>query len=495
MSCKKFCLRLFTGLIASSLLGCAGKCYFSQDVAANHRELVTTCKRNAILDPIGRLKTATEYKTIQCNSVITVSLKAGENAHFSFTPSVNGYYVIETFGAQDTILSVESGTLGTVGDDNGGDHLNARVAFVGKKNDNVLITAGFHFLNNFGSFRIQVRRQTISMFAYVDSEGRSTIPDMNGPANSFSQKFDVKKYPNGSADQAISFDERHLSRLNSEVAFFSGHGATNGMAIYFKTGMIDLHSSLDLTSTRVALWAACCSANDNNSELTSFAARACSWGAYSSVGFKKTISFASSKTFSDRFFSKLAAGSTVGNAARYGADGIIWPWDSIKQYVVFGNDEIRVTDLTNTEPPSQKRSPKREPSHFLCDKTLDYSLGDGRIRRFETIDGCLTNSFVDITYEKDNVISIDDHLKRAPINRPSPRHFSGNSLNKTFVNRTLESHVVYVLLDGAMTPVELLYEDRLINGYVVQNVTCTNLVDGSEIDYSQINSVSSFEEL
>ncbi|MDE6407580.1 MAG: CHAT domain-containing protein, partial [Anaeroplasmataceae bacterium] len=296
----------------------------------------------------------TNYTRIYLNVKNDVTLNSGEIAYFTYTPEADFYFVVETIGDYDTKLRVENTATGTIINDDSCGNLNAKVEFKGLQGKPVYISTKFFSSSTSGSFTLQLRKQRFSMFGYDDGHGHSTISDLKIPYNAFKSIFESIKYENGSSWEAFANDDRDLARINSEIMFFTGHGYKNdednkGFGVSFHTGGITTNDRfLNMKKTKVAMWAACYSANSTNPGNISIAEFSVRHGAQSAVGFSEAVEFSSSKTFTNRFFTKLASGATVKEAAKYGAEGLLWPWDNGKKYVIFGNEEMRVTDSSPT---------------------------------------------------------------------------------------------------------------------------------------------------
>ncbi len=134
------------------------------------------------------------------------------------------------------------------------------------------------------------------MFAYDDNKGNSTISDLNTLYEKLKSMFEVIKHENKSSSDALSLDDRDLSKINSEIMFFSGHGYKNsptekGFGVAFKTGGITTNTTINMDRTKVAMWSACYSANSTNSKNLSIAEYAVKNGAKASVCFTESIFF------------------------------------------------------------------------------------------------------------------------------------------------------------------------------------------------------------
>lgn len=221
-------------------------------------------------------------------------------------------------------------------------------------------------------------------------------------------------------------------------------------------------------------------------------------GAKAAVGFSESVGFSSSKTFTNRFFDKLAAGWTVKTAASHAAKGLLWPWDAGKKYKIFGNESTSVTSSTVSQ---SSFAPVRIDYDLLEDlKENAYvvSLGSNEERYYQTINGRLTNSFVDVTVSDGVVVSVDDCRKDFTYIQPiSPSYLNKavpQEIEKTgeiyhFAGRDFR-HIVYFSDGQLMTPYEIVTADYVRNTDIIQETTCVSLTDGASIDYSLINAAA-----
>lgn len=143
------------------------------------------------------------YKRIYLNMKNNVSLSPGEIGYFTYTPESDFYFVVETYGSFDTKIQVSNTSSGTIIDDDSGTSLNAKVEFKGVQGKPIYIATKLYNSTISGNFSIQLRKQRVSMFAYDDSEGNSTIPDLNTPYNKLNPMFEVIKYENTSSSDAL----------------------------------------------------------------------------------------------------------------------------------------------------------------------------------------------------------------------------------------------------------------------------------------------------
>ena len=449
------------------------------------------------------------YQTLSLNYLYNVTISAGGNGYYKYTPTSDFYFVVETFGSYDTMLRVENTGTGTIVDDDSGRGLNAKIWFKGVAGQTIYIYTKFYSNSVSGSFNLQLRQQYFDMFAYDDSEGNSTIPDLNTPYNKFKDIFKSNKYENQSAEHALSMDERNLERINSEIMFFSGHGYKNsstemGFGVVFKEGDITTSTSLNMDETRVAMWSACYSANSTNSSDISIAEYSVNCGSKSAVGFKSEVSFSSARTFTNRFFTKLSTGATVNDSCKYASNGILWPWDNAKKYTIFGDSGIVITNSTTSNGTFNPNMLLRQSvtdinnnyDDLESERYKKFLLDKDEYRYYETINGFLTNSIVDVKYEKEVIISIND--MRTPTDIVMPINIAEDKISvDNIINQSIQSNyeicnknIIYYSFDDGMHPIlvlDVLFSD---SKSVFSENYAVDLFSGLQIDYCKINEIS-----
>lgn len=291
-----------------------------------------------IIFGINTFVASAETAVLSLNEKRAVTINANEVKTFYFTPDSNQHYVVETFGDLDTKLRISNIPDGEIINDDYRGNRNASIWFKAERNREIKIEIKAYG-KNYGSTTLQVRKQRFSMFAYVDVDGNSTKKDLNTPFDKFCNLYDAIKYEDVTAYYARENDERNLSRLNSEIVFFSGHGYKNdennkgfGISLHSNGAKTGLNTSppLNFDKTKVAMWSACYSANSTNSKNLSFAEYTVYCGARSAVGFLKSVTFSSARKFTNKFFTVLADGATVAEAASKGKGAIIWHRDNAK---------------------------------------------------------------------------------------------------------------------------------------------------------------------
>lgn len=436
---------------------------------------------------------------------INYIINENNEQRFYYTPEDSRYYVVETSGRADTILKVINSSTEIVNDNINSSNLNSRIWF--KANAGNQFTVDIKFRNSERMMStLQLRKQRFSMFGYKDENGNDFKKDFEKPLASFNNLFEIVKCEDKSASYATDVDERDLSRINSEMVFYTGHGLKNSSTKEFGTGICFYSNGMDsyiynnsfmtLNEIKVAMWSACYSANSNNAHKISFAEHSVNCGATSAVGFLDSVATSSARTFTNKFFSTLAGGGTVAEAASAGKGAIIWAWDKAKNYILLGNRTIRVTDESPLGENFYSISSNYEYLRTeLTEGYISEPLDGNDIRYYQTINGYETDSYIDITESEGKIIAIDD--RRKPFD--SVLSIEDSLLTKSceanefargrnfFACEETEEHIVYCNFEGTMTPVKvkmLVYTGN--GGEVFCEAACINLNDGSTVDYEQI---------
>lgn len=303
-----------------------------------------------------------QTEVISINETKTVVLATNEIKPYYFTPDSDGFYVVETMGELDTKLKVSGILSGEIINDdfvdiNSSNNRNARIWFKAEKDKQIKIEVK-PFNIEPGTTALQVRKQRFSMFSYIDEDGNDMIQDFNIPYDLFCNLYETVKYEDKTAFFARSDDERGLSRLNSEIVFFSGHGYKDnetqkghGIDFYSNGAHSGLYNTtpLNMDKVKVAMWAACFSANSTNSRNLSFAEHIKNCGAAASVGFEDEVTFAVSRLFTNGFFYALSNGDTVNDAAYWTVKNFNWiTMGNAHKYKVFVDGNIKVTSETSS---------------------------------------------------------------------------------------------------------------------------------------------------
>ena len=438
--------------------------------------------------------------TIQINVMNNVAFNVpNEIKVFSYMPLYSGFYTLETFGSVDTIIEINNNYTGTICDDNSGVGNNGRIDFIAQIY--VPISIRIKLKNNaLGSTTMQIRKQKLSSFGFSGG-GINTIPDLNAPYNSFSGIFDCSKYENANASYALSNDERSLSRINSEIMFFSGHGCSNNVSssiCFDNNSAISTNDTLCLNQTKFSLLAGCETGVRISNTIPSIAEYFVDSGSKSSIGFNDIIGVTSSKVFTDFFFARLVTGGSIYESAQYAAWHILWPWDSIKNYSIFGDGNIRIVEESVSnyvfELPILPNS---------VDTDLLIQINNGFIETgsdnmfvyYEEINNTYSSNVIILEYENDVLVNTIDgtnpyfyilDVNPLFVGQPKPQTLTIDNNVWTYVNTKI-SNVIYYNFEGIMTPVELNYcSFQNSYGYSMEMPICFNLANGNMINYQDI---------
>lgn len=297
-------------------------------------------------------------KPIYLGDKLTLTTHRGNVIWYVFNPTETGVYVVDTYAVLErTQLCVESSGKRIF--DCGGEKgtKNAKIIFNATKNRpvNIYVKLVYRYdLESKGTFELSLRKQIFHSFTFAPSgcDPDAEIYDINTtndatvPINKMSNKCFTGNYVDCSYYDRDYSDSSTKKLLNKEYVLFSGHGAPDHVA-FARGTQCNYYDSLDMSHTKVVFWSACQVAKKPNSDDKSFAEFAVERGAKCSIGFAKNIGIADAKAFTDKFFTKFAAGSTVRQAIDY---ALIIPtlyMDigplSVK---VFGDDSITINDDT-----------------------------------------------------------------------------------------------------------------------------------------------------
>ena len=448
-------------------------------------------------------ESSSSYTRVYLNEKKNISLSAGETRYFTYTPEGGYYFTVETYGSCDPKIKVWDIFNNSIIDDDSGLNRNAKIEFKGVQGQPIYIATKLFDPTASGNYSIQLRKQRISMFAYEDDNDNTTIPDLETPYNKFNEIFEAIKYENESAADALSNDNRDLAKINSEIMFFSGHGYKNsstekGFGVAFKKGGITTSTFLNMDRTKVAMWSACYSANSTNSDNISIAEYSVKNGAKSAIGFTESVSFSSSHTFTNRFFTKLSEGARVREAASYGAKGLLWPWDNAKKYTIFGDDDLTIASQSTSTASFSMPAVNTNILAELSDDVYVVDLDQTSKRYYERINNILTNSFVDVTYNESNeIIRIENYRKNVGVfmsinnifrNKELPNHVSrGQNIYR--LREETSRNIVYVSLNNVMTPVEITIGHYSNDEITIEETRCINLTNGRNLEYSELSSM------
>ena len=455
-----------------------------------------------------------DAQEIQLNTKYTVTLEKGSQKHFTIDITDNSYYVVETRGDLQVRVQVDYNGK-RYSDFTSGVDYNGCIGFVGA-NTTVEITLQNVFIWNTGTTELQVRKQQAVLygFNYIDTvkeKGEiNTVPCLNVPYNILNGKYQTYKFTDNEEHDLghiISTEtSRGYKRLNSEIVYFDGHGDV-GMAIFPDTALYAT-TITDMENCKLAVWSSCYSAATNDTFPVSLAEKSVIAGARTSIGWPDSIYVSSSKIFIDRLFNKLDGGATIEEACSYAKDGIIWVWDSVRDYQIFGDKQatIMVNDFDKINPNYSENtlsniSINSEILQININRATglnkeDYivlSAGTNVNRCYYMINGYPTNLYFDTT--KDGYLIAnkqEGEINTLSYNKVLPINITPNIINQSTLNNKgylldhVERHTVYYIKDNVATPIEIQYLTYKSNSNIFYDVNCLNLFNGKLIDYADI---------
>ncbi len=438
---------------------------------------------------------------LKLHSVCESSLLPGKTDVFLWDVPADGWYVIETFGNTDTYGTVLlEGRVAHVDDDSGqGGNCLFRLAC--KAGQQIVVKIRHYFAGGSGDYAIRVRTQKAQFYTFrYGGADIDTTQDAVLPAyHLLSLGYDVRSWTGRTKEHLLWENDWGETRLNSEIFFFSGHGSSKGGCVYFQ-GLQPFfgHEIGDMSNTTVAVWAACHSADPATG--CSIAEQSVRKGAKAAIGWVGSLPAGSSRMYTDHFFSGLHQGKTVAEAARSAADRILWPWDPVKQYRIFGDGSAR---LYSAETSISKQNSFWAGSSHRGGAWLDrlqYSvclpLAEGGTRYIKTIQGYYTNDYVDVLS--------DGSVRRSPepitleeakefvlpedsaTGRPSGPIWRDGVLFDKIID--CRKQIVILKRNRALHAVALIYADYFSSGSnsVYQDVRCIDLKTGVYLDYQDI---------
>lgn len=435
------------------------------------------------------------YDTLDLNTEYEITLLPNEFDAFEFYPTTNGYYTIETKGNYDTKLEVYfESDYSRKTDDNSGTNNNSKIEFQGEVNERVQIHVSLNNETGSATFKLQIRRQKFIMFGgnYSDI---NTSYDLKVPNDCFKNLYNCVQKENATSLDGLSNDERNFAAINSEMVLFSGHGGCIGLSFSDGTS-ISIDSNLSLENTKIALWSSCESANNNNIFGISFAKYAFDRGAKCSIGFEKSIFSPWARIFSDCFYKALSEGKNAREAVNSAISQFIFlPLDNIHSCVIFGDDTVTAIKQSETAAFSMRNIDYY--NQILTELDSDYQsyyIFENTYRYYKTIDGYITNSYIDLTFDGDNVIALDDHRMDISeiksinsdylaLTSPSVINESGNNLMKIEDENV---DIIYYGVNGIMTPVKIVSSFYDCGDEKLLMVYCFDLTNGNHLDYVDI---------
>lgn len=431
------------------------------------------------------------------NTFYTKSLSAGSEHTYYFTPSVSGLYTVETFGSTDTYGSVHCiSPSGNFYDDYSGSGNNFAIGFRQNANNQVSITVRHsNQTSGTGTYQIQVRKQKAQIYTF-QYDDISTIGDEISPSSSLSTMgYNVNSYQNKASSHILGTPISPFPRINSEVIFYAGHGNPGNLVFYNGSSYSYLYPS-DMTSmsnTKVAVWAACYSTVAPSGGV-SIAQRSINLGAKSAIGWNTVLGNTAGRIWTDKFFQELANGDTVNNAASTAGASFLWPWEgSFSGWSVLGDGSVRIIYPT-VNPKLSVENPEivADFENLISSGTYkEYELKGKGMRYYKTINGCLTNDFYDVTIDgtitKSKATISDEEIEEIQNIDVETMYKKFDAVN-VFDNVIAQNdYLVYVKYEEQLIPVKLIYMTyKSVNGFDNQNVTCINLLNNTEIDYTDV---------
>lgn len=220
-------------------------------------------------------------------------------------------------------------------------------------------------------------------------------------------------------------------------------------------------------------------------------------GADASVGFRQSILLTSAKAFADTFFTSMSNGSNVSVAAQAGADCLIFTLDAAKDYAIAGNATVTI-NTSYSYPDNIVFSPQEIVSlqRELQNGYKAEQLRENVKRYYKLINGLISTSYYDVTFENDQIVSFISHLKNytnillpqdvyKQTSLPSQYIEDGIIYDSALANKKLYA---YCKVGNFMVPVEIIYVSYISTntGLATEAVICTNLNNGEILNYYDI---------
>lgn len=445
-------------------------------------------------------------KNIELNTIYTSTFSAaGQVDKYYYTMPLNTSYgyVFETYGDTDTLVTVKQGSH-TYSDDNSGTGLNAAVGFLGVDwvpDNRVLEITVTHAKNGTGTYSFHIRRQRAQIYTFkyddIDTTGDAEIPYdyLNDYCN-----YHVLDRRNKKSSHILENDSSNLSRLNSEVIFFSGHGGTDGGSIKFSENTwFHYYDLTSMNNTKIAVWSACYSSVAPEGQV-SIGQSSVDHGAKSAIGWPVAINLKSAKKFTNNLFKSLAGAKTLSEAAEEASNSILWPCDDIHDYAIFGDGSTTIQSPYNI---NSKKSPIKNINNNIIDyenfEYEEYIMPNGTKRYYKLIDNVISNDYyvtdsdgniiynsdTDITKEEISEADRDDYFEKT-ISYNFSKKVKANGLTFDKLLNT-KSYDVYVKLNDELIPVRITYSEYTNSDNIsYTDVVCINLKDNSLINYEEI---------
>lgn len=425
-------------------------------------------------------------------------LNSGEYKQYTFTFSDNKYYSLELESEADTLMTVIGYNASPIVVDNGGLGISSKdyLGIEGIKEKTIYIKVQIKN-NNSGNFKFNIRKQQAVFYGFIYSD-LNTTSQTQIPHSIINNKYNSFIFLNKNSSHVIAFDNRNIERINSEVVMLSGHGNSTQFSFPNEPLLTVFTGGEDLSRTKLIVWASCDSANNSLGDcLTDLSVIA---GAQTALGFTGDIDAVSTKAFLDIFFTNLQTMS-IYDAADISTQ---FPWtptcaaykkkfSGVSQNKYIFNPTINLNSITELDEQSLL-------NNFLTEKAVlseAVHLFDNTYRYYKLINGLISNFYYDVTYnDKDLIINIkkggilfsEQIIQNINIfDTGKTLDFIENNGDKLFLEN-IEILNVYYNFGDVLTPIEIKYNTYrdLKFGYSFVDVVCTNLFDGSIIDYEKI---------
>ncbi len=445
------------------------------------------------------VKVSIEY--LNSNTQLSLNIKyseylnAGETKTFSFYIPDNMYYVVETRGDKDTYLTIEGLSISPLNDDDDdGVKNNACIGFAGEIGW-ITIKLRFFSPSTSGTTELQIRKQQAVLygFEYSGKDKIDTTPDIEQPYLDLRDTYQAYRFTQENSSQILSNDSRGYSRLNSEIVFFSGHGYVGG--VWFINDMLDSVELTNMENTKVAVWAACYSSSPGEG-AKSMTQASVDAGAKASVGWPVRTATFSSKAFTNELFSRLSSGYTIEDVCEKASDKITLPFDNIHKWQIAGDKTTTIgyniiNKLMSSSTLDFNVLNDFQNRYKSTNEWAIYELNN-ETRIYRTINGYITNDYYTIKKQNENIIDIEhsgifvDNINTLAILNSGAMiktNISVDSIDFTISN--MRTYIVYNKIGTVLVPIEVKYcEYESLDGFGYEEVVCTNLNNGLEVDYS-----------
>lgn len=435
---------------------------------------------------------------ISINEKVHISLNQNESITLRYLVPDNMLYSVETmkYGSTsvDTVLTVSNTLNGVITDDDGGFGLYSYIGFYGSENRIISITVSLFSANSSGDFYLQIRQQKAALYGFDyrlkdGNFGLNTLPDLTSPYSDLSNLIQTNKYESKAKSHLFEIDDRGFQNGNSELLFFTGHGTdTHGNLVFLKN--IDGIWSSDtlliqdlplMNQVRIAVFSSCNSAKEVNN--TSVVKKAVENHAKSALGFPDSVNSVSATIFTNELFYKLSMGYSLSYSASIASSTIIWPFDNVHDYVIEGNQNIKLINIENRSDLNSIDDDLLLNYYELINSGLYrvFTNRDNSNRYFYTINGFLSNIYVDIKIDDNKDLS----FIRGNLNIYDRKIINVLPITIDYISKD-NSHIVYFVEDANAIPILIEFKTVSIDGICLEYVKCTNLYDGTIIDYQNI---------